>query len=336
MKKCMKSIAVTGLLTIILGTGCSNSLSSNKNEPVIGFVAYEFNNTWITELKNEMYKVSNGKARVDIWNGNNIQTVENDKISLFINRKVDVLDINPVDVNAAGQIIEKCKKANIPTVFVNRQPKKEDVEKWNKVYYVGAKAEQSGTIQGQMLVNYFKGHPTQDGTIRYIMLKGEMRNQDAEKRTQYSIKALEDSGFKVQKVAEDTAMWDRTKAQEKMTSFISSYGPNFDCVIANNDDMALGAVDALKAAGYFNGGKYVPVVGVDATAPAVKAVEDGTLFGTVLNDAAKQGDAAFDLSYILSKGKIPDESNFKYKITDGKYIWIDYKMITKENVQDAK
>ena len=336
MKGYKKLIAVIILLITILGTGCSNSSSLNENEPTIGFVAYEFNNTWITELKNEVYKVSKGKARVDIWNGDNSQTTENDKINLFISRKVKALVVNPVDVNAAGQIIEKSKKANIPIVFVNREPKKEDIEKWNKVYYVGAKAEQSGTIQGQILANYFKDHPTQDGTIRYIMLKGETGNQDTEERTKYSIKALEDSGFKVQKVAEDTAMWDRTKAQEKMTSFISSYGQNFDCVIANNDDMALGAVDALKAAGYFNGGKYVPVVGVDATAPAVKAVEDGTLLGTVLNDAAKQGDAVFDLSYVLSNGKTPDESNFKYKITDGKYVWIDYKMITKENVQDAK
>lgn len=336
MKKFMKSIASIILLNIILGTGCSNSLSSNENEPVIGFAAYEFNNTWITELKNEVYKVSNGKAKVDIWDGNNCQAIENDKINLFISRKVKALVINPVDVNAVGQIIEKSKKANIPTVFVNREPKKEDMEKWNKAYYVGAKAEQSGTMQGQMLANYFKDHPTQDGTIRYIMLKGETGNQDAEERTQYSIKALEDSGFKMQKVAEDTAMWDRTKAQEKMTSFISSCGQNFDCVIANNDDMALGAVDALKAAGYFNGGKYVPVVGVDATAPAVKAIENDTLLGTVLNDAVKQGDAVFDLSYILSKGNTPDKSNFKYKITDGKYVWIDYKMITKENVQDAK
>lgn len=86
-------------------------------------------------------------------------------------------------------------------------------------------------------------------------------------------------------MAQDTAMWDRVKGQEKMAAFLSSYGDKIDAVIANNDDMALGAIEALKAAGYFQNGKYMPVVGVDATAPAVQALKDGTLLGTVLNNA---------------------------------------------------
>ena len=81
----------------------------------------------------------------------------------------------------------------------------------------------------------------------------------------------------VEKVAEDTAMWDRVKGQEKMAAFLASSESKIEAVLANNDDMALGAIEALKAKGYFKDNKFLPVVGVDATAPAIQALSDGTL-----------------------------------------------------------
>jgi methyl-galactoside transport system substrate-binding protein len=245
-----------------------------------------------------------------------------------------------VDRTAASVIIDKAKKAGIPVVFFNREPLPEDMKKWNKVYYVGAKAEESGIISGQLVVDYWKANPAadknKDGVIQYVMLKGEPGHQDAELRTKYSIKAIEDAGLKVQKLAEDTAMWDRVKGQEKMAAFLASQGDKIEVVLANNDDMALGAIEALKAAGYFKGGKYMPVVGVDATAPALKALQDGTLLGTVLNDAKNQGKATFNLAYTLAKRKTPSKAATGYTITDGKYVWVAYKKITKANLNDAK
>jgi methyl-galactoside transport system substrate-binding protein len=237
-------------------------------------------------------------------------------------------------------IIDKAKKANIPVVFLNREPLPEDMKKWNKVYYVGAKAEQSGTMSGQLVVDYWKSHPeadkNKDGVLQYVMLKGEPGHQDAELRTKYSIKAIQDAGIKVQKLAEDTAMWDRVKGQEKMAAFIAAHGKKIEVVLANNDDMALGAIEALKAAGYFKGGKYLPVVGVDATAPALKALTEGTLLGTVLNDAKNQGKATFNLAYVLARKKKVRKATVGYPITNRKYIWIDYKKITKANMNEAK
>jgi methyl-galactoside transport system substrate-binding protein len=100
--------------------------------------------------------------------------------------------------------------------------------------------------------------------------------------------------------------------------------------------MALGAIEALKAAGYFKDGKYMPVVGVDATAPALQALEEGTLLGTVLNDAKNQGKATLNLSLALAKGETLTKDNTGYEITDGKYVWVPYKKITKDNMADAK
>jgi len=307
--------------------------------PTIGCAIYKFDDTFMTGVRNSILKTAEGKAKVDMVDSQNSQATQNDKVDLFITKKVKALAINPVDRAAAGVIIQKAKAAGIPVVFFNREPFADDMKKFDKAYYVGAIAEQSGTMEGKLAVDYWKAHPeadlNKDGVMQYVMLKGEPGHQDAELRTKFSIKAVEDAGIKVQKVAEDTGMWDRVKGQEKMAAFLGAH-KDIEIVFANNDDMALGAIEALKAAGYFKGGKFMPVVGVDATAPALAALKDGTLLGTVLNDSKNQGAATANLSMVLAKGEQPSKTNVGYEIKDGKYVWVDYKPITKANMQDAQ
>lgn len=307
--------------------------------PTIGCAIYKFDDTFMTGVRNSILKTSEGKAKVDMVDSQNSQATQNDKVDLFITKKVKALAINPVDRAAAGVIIQKAKAAGIPVVFFNREPFADDMKKFDKAYYVGAIAEQSGTMEGKLAVDYWKAHPeadlNKDGVMQYVMLKGEPGHQDAELRTKFSIKAVQDAGIKVQKVAEDTGMWDRVKGQEKMAAFLGAH-KDIEIVFANNDDMALGAIEALKAAGYFKGGKFMPVVGVDATAPALAALKDGTLLGTVLNDSKNQGAATANLSMVLAKGEQPSKANVGYEIKDGKYVWVDYKPITKANMQDAQ
>lgn len=343
MKKVVLLLLVVTLLMTAMLTGCGANPSStggSSAKPTIGVAIYKFDDTFMTGVRNNISSAAGDKATVDIVDSQNSQPTQNDKVDLFITKKYNALAINPVDRTAAGTIIDKAQKANIPVVFFNREPLPEDMKKWDKVYYVGAKAEQSGTLQGQLIVDYWKAHPeadkNKDGVLQYVMLKGEPGHQDAELRTKYSIQAVTDAGIKVDKLAEDTAMWDRVKGQDKMASFIASLGDKIEVVFANNDDMALGAIEALKAAGYFKDGKFIPVVGVDATAPGLQALSDGTMLGTVLNDAKNQGKATFMLSYVLAQGKTPDKSNTGFDITDGKYVWVPYVKITKDNMNDAK
>jgi methyl-galactoside transport system substrate-binding protein len=308
--------------------------------PNIGIAIFNFNNTFMTDVRNTISDSSNGRAKVNIVDSQGSQPTQNDKIDLFITKKVDALAINPVDRTAASTIVDKAKTANIPVVFFNREPMPDVMRKWDKVYYVGANAEESGTMEGQLIVDYWKAHPemdkNKDGVLQYIMLKGEPGHQDAESRTKYSIKAIEDAGIKVQRLAEETAMWDRVKGQEKTAASLAAYGDRIEAVLANNDDMALGAIEALKGAGYFKGDKKMPVVGVDATAPGLKALEEGTLLGTVLNDAKNQGKATLNLAIVLGQGQKPNKANTGYDIVDGKYVWVPYKKVTKENINDVK
>ncbi len=305
-----------------------------------GVAIYKFDDTFMTAVRNAI--TADAKTLgvdVNMVDSQNAQATQNDQVDLFVSKKVNAMAINPVDLTAAGTILDKAKAAGIPIVFFNRQPLATDMAKWDKVYYVGAVAEQSGRMEGKILGDWWKKHPeadlNKDGVMQYIMLTGEPGHQDAVLRTKFSIQQLTEDGVKVEKLAEDTAMWDRPKAQDKMAAFISKFGDKIEAVITNNDDMALGAIGALKAAGYFTNGKYMPVVGVDATSAGVAALKDKTLLGTVLNDAVNQGKATMNLTAVLAAGETPTDANVGYKITDGKYVWVDYKPITLDNVGDA-
>ncbi|WP_025692662.1 galactose ABC transporter substrate-binding protein [Paenibacillus zanthoxyli] len=321
-------------------SGSSANSGDSAKTPKVGVAIYKFDDTFMTGVRNAIEESAKGIAEVDIVDSQNSQPTQNDKVDLFLTKKYNGMLINPVDRTAAGVIIDKAKAANTPVVFLNREPLPEDMKKWDKVYYVGAKAEESGTLEGQLIVDYWKAHPeadkNKDGVLQYVMLKGEPGHQDAELRTKYSIQAIEEAGIKVEKLAEDTAMWDRVKGQEKMAAFLGSHGDKIEAVLANNDDMALGAIEALKAAGYFSGGKFMPVVGVDATAPAVQALEEGTMLGTVLNDAKSQGKAAITLAALLAGGETPTKDNVGFDISDNQYVWISYKKITKDNASEVK
>ncbi|URN96646.1 MAG: galactose ABC transporter substrate-binding protein [Candidatus Pristimantibacillus lignocellulolyticus] len=330
----MKKVVTTLVISVfaIIAGACSSNEGGGNSLPKTGVAIFMFDNTFMSGVRSAITSAAEGKIAVDIVDSKNSQTKENDKVDQFISKKMKAMAINPVDRTAAGIIIDKAKKANIPVVFINREPLAADLAKWDKAFFVGAKAEESGTMEGEILVEYWKANASMDkngdGILQYVMLKGEPGHQDTELRTKFSVIAIEEAGIKVELLAVDIAMWDRVKSQEKMAGFLADHGDKIEAVIANNDDMALGAIEALKAEGYFKDGKFMPVVGVDATEPAMQALKEGTLLGTVLNDAVNQGKATVQLMSVLADGGTPTNENIGYDITDGKYVWIPYQKVT--------
>ncbi|MCL1964438.1 MAG: galactose ABC transporter substrate-binding protein [Firmicutes bacterium] len=327
MKKLLSMVLA---LVLVLGLS-SVSLAAG---PTIGVCVYKFDDTFMTGVRNAISKAAEGIAEAQIVDSQNAQATQNDQVIMFVDQGFDGVAINPVDRTACAEISKKTEAAGIPVVYFNREPIAEEMTDFDNWYYVGAKAEESGTMSGQILVDYFTAHPEaipEDGVIRYVMLQGEPGHQDAELRSIYSIKCLEDAGFTLEALAVDTAHWNRIEGMEKMTAWLAAFGDKIDCVLANNDDMALGAIEALKAEGYFTEGKFMPVVGVDATAPALEALKEGTLLGTVLNDAANQGAATLLLTVAAVNG---DFTGFPYEIVDDHYVWVPYQMVTEENYTD--
>jgi methyl-galactoside transport system substrate-binding protein len=305
----------------------------------VGVCIYKFDDTFMTGVRNNM--TSQAKtlgSTLDIVDSQNKQPTQNEQVDTFITKGVNALAINPVDSTAAAPLVEKAKAKSLPIVFFNRQPTDDIMKSYDKTWYVGAKAEESGTMSGQLIADYFKANKgadkNGDGKIQYVMLQGEPGHQDAVLRTKWSVDAIEKAGFKTEKLAADTAMWDKVKATDLMKTFIASKGiDKIEAVLANNDDMALGAIEALKAAGYNKGdkSKYIPVVGVDATSPALAAMADGSMLGTVLNDGENQGKATVNIAVAAAQGKEISKANVGYDVTDGKYVWIPYVQVTQEN-----
>ncbi|MDR0357465.1 MAG: galactose ABC transporter substrate-binding protein [Clostridiales Family XIII bacterium] len=309
---------------------------------LVGSCIYKFDDTFMTGVRNQMQATADELgADLEIVDSQNKQPTQNEQVDTYITKGVNALAINAVDRTAAGPILDKAKAADIPIVFLNREPEADVMQSYDKVWYVGAKAEESGTMSGEIIVDYFKAHPEADkngdGIIQYVMLQGEPGHQDATLRSEFSITAIKDAGFGVENLGTDTAMWDKAKGTDLMTNFIASNGlDKIEAVLANNDDMGLGAIEALKAEGYNKGDadKYIPVVGVDATAPALEAMKDGSLLGTVLNDAVNQGRATVNISVAAANGDAIDEATIGYTVTDSKYVWIPYVKVTADNYQD--
>jgi len=327
------------ILGIILGlSSCGGN--TTKKELQLGVALYKFDDTFISGIRSAMESrnlLTIPEADINFTDGQGQQPTQNDNLDLFIAEGYQGLGVNMVDRTAASVIINKAILAKIPIVFFNREPIKKDMDSWNRLYYVGAKAEESGRIQGEIAIEYFKNNTLADkngdGIIQYVMLEGEPGHQDAILRTKYSIQTLIDNGMKVEKLAHDTGMWQRINGQEKMAAWLAAFGNKIEIVFANNDDMALGAIEALKASGYFTKGKnhrFIPVIGVDATTPALDSIKNGYLYATVLNDSKVQGEAVIDLLKELTK-KDGDITTLKYNITDGKYIWVPYVPVTIDN-----
>ena len=311
-------------------------------EDPIGACIYKYDDTFMTNVRRAMLAEAERAGQdLDVVDSQNRQPLQNDQVDTHISKGVKALIINPVDRTAAEPIMQKAKAEGLPIVFMNREPYAEVMAAYDKIWYVGAKAEESGTQSGQIIADYFKAHPEADkngdGKIQYIMIRGEQGHQDATLRTEYSMKAMKDAGFEIVELGSDTANWDKVQATDKMKGFISAVGiDNIEAVLANNDDMALGAIEALKAEGYNMGDpkKYIPVVGVDATAPALEAMSKGEMLGTVLNDADNQGIAAVKIAYLAADEQPITDETLGYHVTDGKYVWIPYRPVTAENYRE--
>ncbi|MCX7024310.1 MAG: galactose/glucose ABC transporter substrate-binding protein MglB [Spirochaetes bacterium] len=338
-----------GVLVIFAVLFASFGCQAAAKKPKIGVAIYKFDDTFMSYVRNKIETSAKDKIEISVQDSQYDQPKQNDQVDQFLTQGYTSLAINLVDPSAVSVVIGKVQAKKTPIVFFNREPVAVDMAKYDKAYYVGAKAQESGTMEGELVVDYWKNTPAadknKDGIIQYVMLIGDPSNTDAQYRTEYSIKAIEAAGLKVEKLAEDTAMWDRVKGQEKTAAWLAKFGDKIEVILANNDDMALGAIEACKAAGLtaLGGKKPMVIVGVDATPPALDALEQGFLVGTVLNDAERQGLATFDLAFALATGAkevksdVAPLANAAGKADPaGKYIWVPYVKVTKENYKSFK
>ncbi|MDO4588651.1 MAG: galactose/glucose ABC transporter substrate-binding protein MglB [Fusobacterium sp.] len=344
-----KTSLILGALLLTAGlTGCGDKKEAAPAEKAaeapkaekkvnIGFTAYKYDDNFIALYRKVVLAEADkmkDKVELSMVDSQNAQQTQNDQIDVMLSKGTDALAINLVDPAAGQTVMEKIKAESVPVVFYNKKPAKEVLDAYDKAYYVGVDPNAQGIAQGELIMKAWKANPAldlnKDGKIQYVMIKGEPGHPDAEARTIYSVKTLNDNGIETEELHLDAAMWDTALAKDKMDAWLS--GPNGDkieVVICNNDGMALGAIESMKAMG-----KNLPVFGVDALPEAIVKIEAGEMAGTVLNDAKGQGKATWDLVVNLANGKNPTEGT-EWKL-DGKEILIPSIGIDKENAAQFK
>ena len=305
----------------------AESVAETAEGGKVGVCIYKFDDAFMTTYRNKLQEILEGKGyEVTIVDGNNDQAKQNEQINTFITQGVDALIINPVMTSAADQIISTVKDADVPTVLINREPTADQMSAYDKLVYVGCDAAQSGTFQGELILETeTQGDINGDGKITYIMCKGDPENIDAQYRTEYSIKALTDAGKEVEQLDLQRGDWDRNKGQEIAQNDLAKYGDQIEVVFCNNDDMAIGALQAIQAAGR-TVNKDIYLVGVDALDAALNEVANGNMTGTVLNDANGQATKAVECMEELLGGKT-------YAAGE-QSVYVDYVKVTPDNVKD--
>lgn len=325
-----KTVLTSVALAVGLGIAATSAQAANR----IGVTIYKYDDNFMSAMRQEIEKEASTLKGIELLmnDSQNAQSIQNDQVDVLLSKGVKVLAINLVDPAAAPTIIKKASEEDIPIVFFNKDPGTAAINSYDKAYYVGTEPKESGVIQGDLIANQWKANPTwdlnKDGKIQYVLLKGEPGHPDAEARTEFVIKELNNQGIQTEQLYIDTGMWDAAMAKDKSDAWLSGPKSNdIEVIIANNDGMAMGALEAAKSHG-----KHLPIFGVDALAEVLQLVKSGAIAGTVLNDGVNQAKAVVQLSNNLANGKDAAEGT-KWKL-ENRVVRIPYVGVNKGNLDN--
>lgn len=305
----------------LIAAGVTALMSTTAMAENIGVSMALFDDNFLTVLRNGMIEMADGMEGVDLQveDAQNDVAKQLDQVNNFIASGIDAIIVNPVDTSATQALTDAAASAGVPLVFVNRQPINVDTLPDNQAF-VASNEVDSGTLETIEVCRLFAEAGKTEASV-YVMM-GELSNQAAVQRTAdiHDVIAAGKCAVTLNILDEQTANWSRDQAQTLMTNWLST-GAEFDGVIANNDEMAIGAIQALKAAGVSM--DDVVVAGIDATQDALLAMAAGDLDATVFQDAAGQGAGSLDAALKLARGESVDQK-----------VYIPFQLVTPANIGD--
>ena len=291
--------------------------------------------TKFTEYAADKEEATGVAINVEVMDASQSQLTQNEQVKSLIEKGCDVICVNLVDRTEPTTITDLAENKQVPIIFFNRELVAEDLERWSELYYVGADALQSGVFEGELAANAFKTNAKMDKNgddiCQYVVLEGEAGHQDSIVRTEYSVNTLIENGVEAEKLGYAMANWNRAQAQTKTAALLTQFDGKIELIIANNDDMALRAIDALRDS-QIPREDWPGVVGIDGTDAGLLAVENGEMLGTVYNDKEGQAREMLNLAFAIATNGDKDS----IPLIDGKYVRTPYHKVTQENVEDYK
>lgn len=312
-----KTLLALGLTTLMATTGMVTTVMAET----IGVSVARFDDNGLTVMRNGLtdYVATLEGVEAQVEDATDDVAKQLDQINNFIASGVDAIIVNAVDTNATEAMSNAASAAGVPLVYVNRQPINMDSLPDGQAFVASNEIE-SGTLAAFRMCQDLRAQGKSGGARAYMMM-GQLSNQAAVQRSKdfEDVIGMDMCNF-ITLIDKQTAEWSRDKAQDLMTNWISS-GEPFDAVFANNDEMAIGAIQAMKAAGISM--DDVVVGGVDATADALVAMKAGELDVTVFQDLAGQGVGSIDTALKLARGESVEKT-----------VFIPFKLVTPETVDN--
>jgi inositol transport system substrate-binding protein len=307
--------------TLIAATAMATLMGSAAMSQEIGISISRFDDNWLTVMRTGMTDYADSMDGVSVQVEDAVDDVAKqlDQINNFIASGVDAIIVNAVDTSATQAMTDAASAAGVPLVFVNREPVNSNELPENQVY-VGSNEIESGTLEAFQICRNLRADGKAGGARAYLMM-GQLSNQAAVQRTKdvHDVIGMDMCNF-ITLIDEQTAEWSRDKAQDLMTNWLSA-GEAFDAVFANNDEMAIGAAQAIKAAGIDMAD--VQIGGVDASQDGLLAMQAGDIDVTVFQDAKGQGAGSVIAALDLIAGKDLDMK-----------VYIPFVLVTPENMGD--
>lgn len=318
---------------------CESQQLSGEDKVRVGVAYYNQSDTFLNELiacfKEELqsFESDDLEVTVTVRDAAGSQRTQDDQVKEMLDAGCNVLCVNLVDRADPSEIIDLARERDIPIIFFNREPVAEDLMQQDGLYYVGAEAEESGIMQGELAVDAIRENDridrNKDGKIQYVVLEGEAGHQDAIIRTENAVETLKSNGIALEKLSYQIANWNRAQAKNRMEQMIGQYQNKIELVLANNDDMALGAMDAYRKLNYTE--SALPVFfGIDGTDVGLQAVRDGKMAGTVYNDKEGQAEAMAKLAVAAATGEGMEDIEFENE----KYIYLPYQKVTPDQIDE--
>ena len=337
------------LLLLFNLCACGNAGEKKAKKKIkIGVTLYDSYDTFLTgymrafdkevaEKRAEGYEVN-----VLQYNAAGSQAMQNEQVEEMLQNSCDVLCVNLVDRTAPSEIIDMAKKKDVPVIFFNRELVEEDLNQWNKLYYVGADAKQSGILQGELVAEDVKEVEKEgqlppeldrngDGKLQYLIFEGEAGHQDSIMRTDYVVSTIQDAGIPLERLDYSIANWSRAEAQSKMMQLYPEFQGKIELILSNNDDMALGVIDAYDKIGVQKDLRPW-IYGIDGTKAGLAAIEKGGMRATVYNDEAGQSKALFRIAFQLASEGAEDEEGTEIE----KITRLPYRKVTRKNYAEFR